>query len=284
MAPLSKSLALAGTLFAAFGSAAPVEKRSTEVVYQTVTSVVWTTVDVTTTIYGAAPTESAAASPTPDSQYQVPGNSQPEQSVNYQPSSFTTSTSTAWGAAWTPEPASSTTSTSTSEWEPAWTPAPTSSSSTSEWEPAWTPSTTSQEPAWTPSTTTVPAAATTSASSSSSSGSSGSSGSSSGYSGSCSSGSPCTGDLTYYVAGLGSCGITSNGNTDLVVALPHGIMQDSDCGKTVKITYNGVTDYGTVWDKCMGCDDVSIDLSEKLFKKFGTESEGRLTGAEWYIQ
>ncbi|EHA20393.1 hypothetical protein ASPNIDRAFT_128537, partial [Aspergillus niger ATCC 1015] len=106
---------------------------------------------------------------------------------------------------------------------------------------------------------------------------------SSGYSGSCSSGSPCTGDLTYYVAGLGSCGITSNGNTDMVVALPHGIMQDSDCGKTVKITYNGVTDYGTVWDKCMGCDDVSIDLSEKLFKKFGTESEGRLTGAEWYI-
>ncbi|PYH73944.1 RlpA-like double-psi beta-barrel domain-containing protein [Aspergillus vadensis CBS 113365] len=247
MAPLSKSLALAGTLFAAFGSAAPVEKRSTEVVYQTVTSVVWTTVDVTTTIYGAAPTESAAASPTPESQYQLPGNSQPEQSVNYQPSSFTTSTSTAWGAAWTPEPASSTTSTSTSEWEPAWTPAPTTSSSTSEWEPAWTPSTTSQEPAWT-------------------------------------SGSPCTGDLTYYVAGLGSCGITSNGNTDMVVALPHGIMQDSDCGKTVKITYNGVTDYGTVWDKCMGCDDVSIDLSEKLFKKFGTESEGRLTGAEWYIE
>ncbi|GKZ33214.1 hypothetical protein AbraIFM66950_003009 [Aspergillus brasiliensis] len=286
MAPLSKSLALAGTLFAAFGSAAPVEKRSTEVVYQTVTSVVWTTVDVTTTIYGAAPTSSATATPTPDAQYQLPGNSQPEQSVNYQPSSSTTSTSTVW---WTPEPhswtTSASTSTSTSESEPAWTPSTTSSveawtpATTSESEPAWTPSTTSQwEPAWTPSTTTtVPAAATTSASSS------GSSGSSSGYSGSCSAGSPCTGDLTYYVAGLGSCGTTSNGNSDKVVALPVGLMTNSYCGKTVKITYNGKTDYGTVLDKCMGCNDVSIDLSEKLFETFGTMAEGRLTGAEWSI-
>ncbi|PWY93757.1 hypothetical protein BO94DRAFT_447909, partial [Aspergillus sclerotioniger CBS 115572] len=106
---------------------------------------------------------------------------------------------------------------------------------------------------------------------------------SSGYSGSCSGGAPCTGDLTYYVAGLGSCGSYSNGSSDKVVALPVGIMKDSDCGKTVHITYNGVTETGTVLDKCMGCDDVSIDLSEKLFGYFGTEAEGRLKGAEWYI-
>ncbi|PYI00713.1 hypothetical protein BO78DRAFT_296117, partial [Aspergillus sclerotiicarbonarius CBS 121057] len=106
---------------------------------------------------------------------------------------------------------------------------------------------------------------------------------SSGYSGSCSDSSPCTGDLTYYVAGLGSCGKYSDGSTDDVIALPVGIMTDEDCGKTVHITYNGVTKTGTVWDKCMGCDDVSIDLSEHLFENFASFSAGRLTGAKWYI-
>ncbi|PWY86247.1 hypothetical protein BO70DRAFT_277263, partial [Aspergillus heteromorphus CBS 117.55] len=103
------------------------------------------------------------------------------------------------------------------------------------------------------------------------------------YSGSCDEGSPCTGDLTYYVAGLGSCGITSDGTTQNVVALPVGMMQDSDCGKTVTITYEGKTSTGTVWDKCMGCDDVSIDLSEKLFGELGSMAAGRLKGAKWYI-
>jgi hypothetical protein len=31
-----------------------------------------------------------------------------------------------------------------------------------------------------------------------------------------------------------------------VLALPHGIMTDSDCGKTVTVTYNGQTATGIV--------------------------------------
>jgi len=40
----------------------------------------------------------------------------------------------------------------------------------------------------------------------------------------CSVESPCQGDITYYEAGLGACGIVSNGAVENVVALPHVLM------------------------------------------------------------
>ncbi|KAJ5117719.1 hypothetical protein N7448_011351 [Penicillium atrosanguineum] len=112
--------------------------------------------------------------------------------------------------------------------------------------------------------------------------------SSSEYSGSCDNSSPCTGQMTYYDTATSSsnpssCGTTNDGKTDLVLALPVGIMTDSDCGRTVSIEYNGVTQTGTVVDKCMGCDDSSIDLSRALFQVFASLSEGRLHGAKWYV-
>lgn len=91
---------------------------------------------------------------------------------------------------------------------------------------------------------------------------------SSGYSGACSKISPCIGDITYYdtantTSNPSSCGTTNDGLTERVIALPQGIMTNSDCGKSVTITYNGVTKTGTVVDKCpsVGCDNDSVDLS-----------------------
>lgn len=61
-------------------------------------------------------------------------------------------------------------------------------------------------------------------------------------------------------------------------------MSDSDCGKSVTIIYNGVTKTGTVVDKCVGCDNNSIDVSRALFVALaGSLDPGRLFGVEWFI-
>jgi len=281
MAAFMKTVALAGALFTVAGvaaPAAPLDKR--DVVWETVTDIVWTTIDVTTTLYPGQPTATVET-------YQTTAEVSPtlhaahHQHNHYhgQGTTLTTSSSTEAEA----EP---TTSSSSSTVEPV--AAVVTSSSSSE---AAAPVVTSSSEA--PTTTAAPivqavveststsstAAAATSASSSSSS---------SGYSGSCAEGSPCVGDITYYdTATLATnpsyCDTTNDGSTELVLALPVGIMTESDCGKTVTITYNGVTKTGTVVDKCMGCDDTSIDLSRALFDVFAAETVGRATGASWYI-
>jgi hypothetical protein len=245
MAPISKTLALAGALFAVSGYAAPFNKRA--VVWETVTDVVWETVDVTTTIY---PGGHATATVVP-----VVTTSAVE----------TTSTAQAAASAQNLKEEEATTTSTTSVAAPTTTAAAV------------------QEAASESSTTSSAASTTSSASSSSSSTTS------SGYSGSCDEGSPCTGDITYYDTATtssnpSSCGTTNDGTTELVLALPHGIMTDSDCGKSVTISYNGVTKTGTVVDKCMGCDDSSIDLSRAFFEAVaGSLDAGRISGVEWYI-
>jgi hypothetical protein len=101
--------------------------------------------------------------------------------------------------------------------------------------------------------------------------------------------SPCKGDITYYTAGLGACGITSDGDIQNVVALPHGLMgtKSNDnpyCGKTITITCiaTGKTTTATVVDKCMGCDGFSIDLSNAAFLDLDDLAVGR-TNATWYF-
>ena len=105
----------------------------------------------------------------------------------------------------------------------------------------------------------------------------------------CSLGSPCEGDITYYTAGLGACGIISDGNIQNVVALPYGLMgpESNDnpyCGKTITITCiaTGKITIATVVDKCMGCDGFSIDLSEAAFLDLDDLVVGR-TSASWYF-
>ncbi|KAJ6108034.1 Allergen Asp f 7 [Penicillium sp. IBT 18751x] len=267
MAPITKTLALAGALYSAFGLAAPVDKRA--VVWETVTDIVWTTIDVTTTLYPGqldaatatvvpvtttAPAVAAVTTTVAAQAAQVE-----KQPVKQQPVEAETSST-------------STSSTSTSTVAPAPTEQTTQAPAPVETTTSAAPTTTEAAPAATSSTTTESTAST----------------SSSGYSGSCSEGSPCTGQMTYYDTATSSsnpssCGTTNDGETELVLALPVGIMTDSDCGKTVTIEYNGVTKTGTVVDKCMGCDNGSVDLSRAFFEAFASLSEGRLSGATWYI-
>ncbi|KAL3487124.1 hypothetical protein BJX62DRAFT_11725 [Aspergillus germanicus] len=107
--------------------------------------------------------------------------------------------------------------------------------------------------------------------------------------GPCSAGSPCVGQVTFYdtatsMSAPSSCGLVNDGSSENVIALPVGIMQDSDCGRTVVIKYNGKTSKGTVVDKCMGCDNTSIDLSRHFFSLLASFDAGRLHGVEWYLE
>lgn len=247
MAPISKTLAFAGALYAACGLAAPVEKRA--VVWETVTDVVWTTVQVTTTIYpaqhSAATATAEPVTTTPAAAAAVPTAAVSQQeSEDQQPA---------------PQPETTTVA-------PAPPPQPTEQSTV-----VSEPTSTSQAPAATSSTSSPGNTL------------------NSGYTGSCDENSPCTGQMTYYdtattTTNPSACGTTNDGETELVLALPHGIMSDSDCGKSVTIEYNGVTQTGKVIDKCMGCDNTSIDLSRALFESFASLAEGRVSGATWYIQ
>lgn len=272
MAPLAKSLALAGSLFAAFAAAAPVNKRGNVVVYETATTVVWTTVDVTTTVYGAQPTTEAPAPPPTtvvSVTHAVPTETpEPTQPVETQPvetqpaSSAPTTTAAPTTVAPAPQPTVPAQEPTTSETQPTTTAAPTTSTST-----------------------TVQPQPTQSATSTGGSGS----GSSSGYSGACSKESPCTGQVTFYdtatsASAPSSCGYTNDGETENVLALPVGIMKDSDCGRTVTIKYGGSTKTGKVVDKCMGCDSTSIDLSRHFFSELAAFAEGRLFGVEWWME
>lgn len=280
MAPITKTLALAGTFFALTGYSAPVAKRA--VVWETVTDIVWTTVDVTTTVYpqaahtatvvpvvaNAVPTTTAApvvqaptkeveeAAPTTTSSSTttaapVPTVEAPAKQVE-QAAPTTSSTTTA-----APAPAP------TVEAETSTTPAPIVVAETSS-----TAAPTATRSANTETTNTETT--------------------SSGRTGACSEGSPCDGEITFYDTATtstnpSSCGTTNDGSVENVLALPHGIMTDSDCGKTVTITYNGQTATGIVVDKCMGCDNGSVDLSRHLFGQLASMDEGRVSGAKWYI-
>jgi hypothetical protein len=106
--------------------------------------------------------------------------------------------------------------------------------------------------------------------------------------GTCSSGSPCTGDITYYQAGMGACGITSDGDTQMVIALPYELMGTESngnpyCGKTVTIEKGGASIVATVVDKCMGCHGFSIDLSNLAFSSLGVPFAVGRTTAMWYF-
>ncbi|KAH8428808.1 RlpA-like double-psi beta-barrel domain-containing protein [Aspergillus melleus] len=266
MAPLAKSLALAGSLLAAFGSAAPLNKRdngnNVHVVYETSTTVVWTTVDLTTTIYAniPAPTVPAQttvisvtqAAPTVQTQEPEPETTSEEAQPTQPPQPTTTQVEE-------PEP---TQPAVTSVPQPTYTPEP-------QPEPQQ-PTTTAvaQQP-------TITAAALPAPTTGGGSSSSGSSGSSSG-------GSWNTGDITYYdtatsASSPSSCGYTNDGETEYVVALSHEIMQDSDCGKTITIDVNGKTATAKVVDKCMGCNAGSVDVSRATFGALASMADGRVT-------
>lgn len=269
MARISKSLALAGALFAASGAAYPM-KRDKVVVWETITDVVWTTVEVTTTVtLPPAPVTTAittsANAPQTVTATVVPA--QPPQKPSEPGDTPVVSTPSVVPAPEQPSNSSP--------------PAPTTPVVPSP------PLPTAEEPSST--TPSTPSAPTSTA---------GGGGGhhpvpppnppSTGYSGPCSQSNHCTGEVTYYDTATlashpGSCGGTSNGRSENVLALPQALMDQADCGRTVTVRYGGVEATGVVVDKCMGCDSTSIDLSRHFFAQIADLAEGRIGGVEWWI-
>jgi hypothetical protein len=104
----------------------------------------------------------------------------------------------------------------------------------------------------------------------------------------CSKDSPCHGDITFYLAGLGACGVTNEGSTEHIVALAHEFMGTQSngnrfCGMALTINHGGKTVQATAQDKCMGCIGHDIDVSKAAFDALGiAESVGRTTADWWF--
>lgn len=101
-------------------------------------------------------------------------------------------------------------------------------------------------------------------------------------------GMPCSGDITFYNAGVGACGSTNDGTTEKVFALAVGMMGDRSngnafCGRHAKISLDGKTVVGKLVDKCGGCKGQSIDLSRALFDALAPEGKGRIPDVKWHF-
>ena len=326
MAPISKSLALGALLATSSALPAPLNARDKVVVWETVTDVVWTTIDITTTITAsgahptgttmtigpvdahpttevrtvtvaemtstptatpAAPTVAADPSPSPKPAQSVQEHQ--HQNQNQAPAASTTTAAPAPTVAADPSPSPKPAQFVQEHQHQNQNQAPAAPTTTAAPAPAPAPSPKDPQPDPSPSPAPAPAPAQSSSSGNSSpSPNPGTGGSSSGYSGPCSESSPCSGQVTFYDTATSpsapsACGTTNNGHAEDVLALPVGIMGPSDCGKTVTVQYGGSTVTGTVVDKCMGCDDSSIDLSRHFFGSLADFAEGRLHGVTWWI-
>lgn len=107
------------------------------------------------------------------------------------------------------------------------------------------------------------------------------------------SGTSYTGDFTWYADGLGACGITS-GPSDHIVAISEIIYDayaaeagsnpnnNPMCGKTVTMTgVDGESYTATVVDRCTGCAEGDLDLSEDYFNTVTSNGNGRVSNMSW---
>jgi len=69
-------------------------------------------------------------------------------------------------------------------------------------------------------------------------------------------------------------------NDDAIVALSGANMNQSVCGKRIKMTYNGITQYATIVDMCPSCQSGALDLSRGLFSNFASINVGVIHG-DW---
>lgn len=102
-------------------------------------------------------------------------------------------------------------------------------------------------------------------------------------------GNACSGDVTHYDGGLGACGWNVDTASEMQIALPHGMMGTQSngnpyCGRSLSIkSANGGTVSATVGDKCMGCEGNSIDLTDALFAAVVPNGDGRVSNIEWWF-
>ncbi|EGD88334.1 hypothetical protein H112_04815 [Trichophyton rubrum D6] len=263
MAPqFLKALTVATALGATLASALPVQPKPT--VWHTTTEVVVKTITKTATVHG-----------TPGPDYTVP----PAYTT---PAAPTVPTDAPQQPSYTPVPSPPASSPSSSYSAPA------EPSSSSVPAPPPPPPTTTSAPAPEPTTSTTPPPPPPPATKPPVVNIPPIGGGGSTYTGPCAAGSPCTGEITFYDGGLGSCGTNIDTNGEDAIALPIDLMgplsnNNPYCGKQVQISYKGKTATATVKDKCAGCTGNNIDMTRFLFYKFGVEADGRIHGVEWHF-
>lgn len=243
-----------------------------EIVWETVYDDVVVTVPVTKTVWVEAGEETPAAESTSDVQpaaYTPPASSSAPAAPAYTPPA---SSSAPAAPAYTPP-------TSSAAAAPAYTPPTTSSVYV-----APTPATTYQAPS-TPEAPTTSAAPAPVSSSAPATG-----GGSSDLSGAASPGNTHSGDLTYYAPGLGACGWT-NTTEQPIIAVAEKLFDSFSngnpnnnplCGLWITITgKDGNKHKGQVVDRCPGCAEFDLDLSQTLFNDATSNGDGRVSGMQW---
>ena len=115
----------------------------------------------------------------------------------------------------------------------------------------------------------------------------------------------CTGDVTHWDGGkslsrtaacpddhrgLGACGWNVDTSSQMGVALPFAFMGPQSntnpyCGRSLALLdpSTGITQQGIVGDKCNGCVDRAVDLTDVLFHALVPTGDGRVHGIEWWF-
>lgn len=282
----------ASALFGAIANAAPLNKRDVVWVTEIETDIV--TVPVTMTVWAGAE-ETTVSTTTTSSRHghqffhsKASTSSTPVAvvSTTSSPSVYVAPTPSSTSVYVTPTP--STTSIYV---------APTSSSSEAYVAPTTSsvyvaPETTSTYVAPTIESTSVYVPPTTSTTSSAPAATTSASSGSGESSGLAASGTEYTGDLTWYDVGLGACGLTSTSD-EAIVAISQDIFDNAQyktanpnlnplCGKYVTITGKDGSSYqAKVVDRCVGCAEADLDLSQGFFNKVTSNGDGRVSGMSW---
>ncbi|EPT00594.1 hypothetical protein FOMPIDRAFT_1049626 [Fomitopsis schrenkii] len=101
-----------------------------------------------------------------------------------------------------------------------------------------------------------------------------------------------TGEATYYMTGLGACGI-DNTDSDYIVAVSENLFDNYPgytgtnpnnnpvCNKQITATYQDHSVTVTVTDRCVACATTDLDFSPSAFQDLADLSEGRLYGMTW---
>lgn len=273
-------------LFGSLANAAPVNKR--DIVWVTEMDIETVVIPVTKTVwvdYPGATQEAVVEHHTSPSAYSAPTTTT-SSSVYVAPS--TSSTTSAYVAPTTSStsvyvaPTTSSTSvyiapttSSTSVYV-----APTTSSTSEYVAPATTQAPTSTYVA--PTTSSSAPAATSSSSSGTTDGS---------ITGAAAAGSSFSGDITYYADGLGACNYV-NGPSDHIVAISHVLFDEYTpngnpnknplCGMAITVTgTDGTQHTAEVVDRCVGCAEGDLDLSEDFFAIVAPTGNGRVHDIKW---
>lgn len=154
------------------------------------------------------------------------------------------------------------------------------------------PTTTSSSVIVAPTTTEAPTSTYVASTTTSSTAAATTSSSSSSGSGLAASGTTYTGDLTWYDVGLGACGWT-NIASDHIVAISEDIYDAPEyatanpnnnplCGRYVSIIgVDGSAYQAKVVDRCTGCNESSLDLSQDFFNTVTNNGDGRVHDITW---